>query len=60
MDTIEVNQISEFEDQLMETIKKDYPNILDDIRSSNTLSDESEDLLKKALDSFLDNFKKNS
>ncbi len=60
MDTIEVNQISEFEDQLMETIKKDYTNILDDIRSSNTLSDESEDLLKKALDSFLDNFKKNS
>ena len=60
MDTIEVNQISEFEDQLMETIKKDYANILDDIRTSNTLSDESEDLLKKALDSFLDNFKKNS
>ena len=60
MDTIEVNQISEFEYQLMETIKKDYANILDDIRSSNTLSDESEDLLKKALDSFLDNFKKNS
>ena len=60
MDEIEVNQISEFEDQLMETIKKDYTNILDDIRSSNTLSDESEDLLKKALDSFLDNFKKNS
>ena len=60
MDTIEVNQISEFENQLMETIKKDYANILDDIRSSNTLSDESEDLLKKALDSFLDNFKKNS
>ena len=60
MDEIEVNQISEFEDQLMETIKKDYTNILDNIRSSNTLSDESEDLLKKALDSFLDNFKKNS
>ena len=60
MDTIEVNQISDFENQLMETIKKDYANILDDIRSTNTLSDESEDLLKKALDSFLDNFKKNS
>ena len=60
MDTIEVNQISDFEDQLMETIKKDYANILDDIRSSNTLSDASEDLLKKALDSFSDNFKENS
>ncbi|MEC7614898.1 MAG: F0F1 ATP synthase subunit alpha [Pseudomonadota bacterium] len=60
MDTIEVNQISDFENQLMDSIKKDYSNILDDIKSSNTLSDESEELLKKALDSFLDNFKKNS
>ena len=60
MDTIEVNQISDFENQLMESIKKDYSNILDDIKSSNTLSDESEELLKKALDSFLDNFRKNS
>jgi len=60
MDTIEVNQISDFENQLMDSIKKDYSNILDDIKSSNTLSDESEELLKKALDSFLDNFKKSS
>ena len=60
MDTIEVNQISDFENQLMDSIKKDYSNILDDIKSSNKLSDESEELLKKALDSFLDNFKKNS
>ena len=60
MDTIEVNQISDFENQLMDSIKKDYANILDDIKSSNTLSDENEELLKKALDSFLDNFKKNS
>ena len=60
MDTIEVNQISDFENQLMDSIKKDYSNILDDIKSSNTLSDESEELLKKALDSFLDNFRKNS
>ena len=60
MDTIEVNQISDFENQLVDSIKKDYSNILDDIKSSNTLSDESEELLKKALDSFLDNFKKNS
>ena len=60
MDTIEVNQISDFENQLMDSIKKDYSNILDDIKSSNKLSDESEELLKKALDSFLDNFKKSS
>ena len=60
MDTIEVNQISDFENQLMDSIKKDYSNILDDIKSSNTLSDESEELLKKALDIFLDNFRKNS
>ena len=60
MDTIEVNEISDFENQLMDSIKKGYANILDDIKSSNTLSDENEELLKKALDSFLDNFKKNS
>ena len=60
MDTIEVNEISDFENQLIDSIKKDYANILDDIKSSNTLSDENEELLKKALDSFLDNFKKNS
>ena len=60
MDTIEVNEISDFENQLMDSIKKDYANILDDIKSSNTLSDENEELLKKALDSFLDNYKKNS
>ncbi|GIS05702.1 MAG: ATP synthase subunit alpha [Candidatus Dadabacteria bacterium] len=60
MDTIEVNEISDFENQLMDSIKKDYSNILDDIKSSNTLSDENEELLKKALNSFLDNFKKNS
>ena len=60
MDTIEVNEISDFENQLMDSIKKDYANILDDIKPSNTLSDENEELLKKALDSFLDNFKKNS
>ena len=60
MDTIEVNEISDFENQLMDSIKKDHANILDDIKSSNTLSDENEELLKKALDSFLDNFKKNS
>ena len=60
MDTIEVNQINHFEEQLMETIKKDYANILDDIRSTNLLSDDNEDLLKKALEGFLDSLKKNS
>ena len=49
MDTIEVNQINHFEEQLMETIKKDYANILDDIRSTNLLSDDNEDLLKKGI-----------
>ena len=60
MDTIEVNEINHFEEQLMETIKKDYANILDDIRFTNALSDDNEDLLKKALEGFLDSFKKNS
>ena len=37
MDNIETNQISEFEVQLLSTIKKDYMNILDDIKSTNAL-----------------------
>ena len=60
MDTIETNQISEFEVQLLSTIKKDYMNILDDIKSTNALSEENENLLKETLEAFLENFKKNS
>ena len=60
MDNIETNQISEFEVQLLSTIKKDYMNILDDIKSTNSLSEENENLLKETLEAFLENFKKNS
>jgi F-type H+-transporting ATPase subunit alpha len=60
MDTIETNQIGEFEVQLLSTIKKDYMNILDDIKSTNALSEENENLLKETLETFLENFKKNS
>ena len=60
MDTIETNQISEFEVQLLSAIKKDYMNILDDIKSTNALSEENENLLKETLEAFLENFKKNS
>ena len=60
MDNIETNQISEFEVQLLSTIKKDYMNILDDIKSTNALSEENENLLKETLETFLENFKKNS
>ena len=60
MDTIETNQIGEFEVQLLRTIKKDYMNILDDIKSTNALNEENENLLKETLETFLENFKKNS
>ena len=60
MDNIETNQISEFEVQLLSTIKKDYMNILDNIKSTNALSEENENLLKETLETFLENFKKNS
>ena len=60
MDSIETKQISEFEIQLLSTIKKDYMNILDDIKSTNALNEENENLLKETLESFLENFKKNS
>ena len=60
MDSIEVSQISDFEEQLLSTIKKDYMNILDDIKSTNTLSEDNENLLKETLEKFLESFKKNS
>ena len=60
MDNIETNQISEFEVQLLSTIKKDYMNILDDIKTTSALNEENETLLKETLEKFLENFKKNS
>ena len=60
MDSIETNQIGDFEEQLLSTIKKDYMNILDDIKTTSALNEENETLLKGTLEKFLENFKKNS
>ena len=60
MDSIETNQIGDFEEQLLSTIKKDYMNILDDIKTTSALNEENETLLKDTLEKFLENFKKNS
>ena len=60
MDSIETNQIGDFEEQLLSTIKKDYMNILDDIKTTSALNEENETLLKETLEKFLENFKKNS
>jgi F-type H+-transporting ATPase subunit alpha len=60
MDSIEVNQIGDFETQLLGLVKKDFMNILDDIKSTNALGEENETLLKETLKSFLENFKKNN
>ncbi|MDA8893170.1 F0F1 ATP synthase subunit alpha [Hyphomicrobiales bacterium] len=60
MDSIETNQIRDFEEQLLSTIKKDYMNILDDIKTTSALNEENETLLKETLEKFLENFKKNS
>ena len=60
MDSIETNQIGDFEEQLLSAIKKDYMNILDDIKTTSALNEENETLLKETLEKFLENFKKNS
>ena len=60
MDSIETNQIGDFEEQLLSTIKKDYMNILDDIKTTSALNEENETLLKDTLEKFSENFKKNS
>jgi len=60
MDSIETNQIGDFEEQLLSTIKKDYMNILDDIKTTSALNEEKETLLKDTLEKVLEKFKKNS
>ena len=52
MDSIETNQIGDFEEQLLSTIKKDYMNILDDIKTTSALNEENETLLKETLEKF--------
>jgi len=56
MDNIEVNQIGKFEKNLLNSIRENYSQILESIRSTKELSEDTEATLKSAVDDFSKNF----
>ena len=56
MDNIEVNQIGKFEENLLNSIRENYSQILESIRSTKELSADTESTLKSAVDDFSKNF----
>ena len=56
LDAIDVNKISRFENDLMNLIKGSYKDILISIRDEQSLSDKTEEKLKKAIEEFMKTF----
>ena len=56
LDAIDVNKISKFENDLMNLIKGSYKDILKSIRDEQSLSDKTEEKLKKAIEEFIKTF----
>mgnify|MGYP005744575245 FL=1 len=56
LDAIDVNKISRFENDLMNLIKGIYKDILKSIRDEQSLSDKTEEKLKKAIEEFMKTF----
>ena len=57
LDTIEVSDISRFEQETLATIKEKYPDILESINKEKALTKESTKKLKSFFDDFLSKFK---
>ena len=56
LDAIDVNKISRFENDLMNLIKGSYKDILKSIKDEQSLSDKTEEKLKKAIEEFMKTF----
>ena len=56
LDAIDVNKISRFENDLMNLIKGSYKDILKSIRDEQSLTDKTEEKLKKAIEEFMKTF----
>jgi F-type H+-transporting ATPase subunit alpha len=56
LDPLPVNRVRAFEDQLLTTIRTKHPEILEAIRSSKDLSDDTAGKLKAAVDAFAKSF----
>ena len=57
LDTIEVSDISRFEQETLATIKEKYPDILESINKEKELTKENTEKLKSFFDNFLSKFK---
>ena len=57
LDVLEPNQVTAFEKEFLPFIKSEHPDILKSIASSNSLTPETEDKLKKVTKSFVDSFR---
>ena len=58
LDTIEVSDINRFEQEVLDVIKKNNPDILESINNEKELTKENTDKLKSFFDDFLSKFKK--
>ena len=56
LDKVELNRIAEFEEKLLQNLRDNHPDILDIIKTTGDLSDETVDSLSKILDDFVSNF----
>ena len=58
LESIDIKDIKRFENEVLEYIEVNYPEILEDIRMTKLLNDEIVDKLKKVAEEFLGKFKK--
>jgi F-type H+-transporting ATPase subunit alpha len=56
LDPLPVNRVRAFEEGLLSLLRNQYPDILDDIRTSGDLSDATADKLKTAVDAYAKTF----
>ncbi len=57
-ESIEVKDVKRFEKEFLEYVDLKYPQILENIRVTKTLNDDSIQLIKKAVEEFVEKFKK--
>ena len=56
MDNIEVNQIGNYEEGLLDLVRDNYSQILESITSTKSLDEDTEGVLKGAIEKFTENF----
>ncbi len=56
MDNIEVNEIGKYEEDLLDFVRKNYSQILENITSTKSLDEDNEGVLKGAVEEFTANF----